>query len=91
MTTKNYGLAVNFPATPFNTYDEFEEFIFANGYGFSPDDYEGFIDWAATEYESLTGIDIYELDEPYTPSATNGDYSPSCPWNAPGMSVSDFI
>lgn len=24
-------------------------------------------------------------------SATAGDYSPSCPWNAPGMSVSDFI
>lgn len=27
----------------------------------------------------------------YTPSATNGDYSPSCPWNAPGMSIRDFI
>ena len=25
------------------------------------------------------------------PSAENGDYSPSCPWNAPGMSVKDFI
>lgn len=24
-------------------------------------------------------------------SATRGDYSPSSPWNAPGMSVSDFI
>ena len=30
-------------------------------------------------------------DDYYTPSATAGDYSPSCPWNAPGMSVSDFI
>lgn len=30
-------------------------------------------------------------DEEYTPSATAGDYSPSCPWNAPGMRVSDFI
>lgn len=29
--------------------------------------------------------------EPYRPSATKGDYSPSSPWNAPGMSVSDFI
>ena len=27
----------------------------------------------------------------YIPSATHGDYSPSCPWNAPGMSVRDFI
>lgn len=26
-----------------------------------------------------------------TPSSTNGDYSPSCPWNAPGMSIHDFI
>ena len=26
-----------------------------------------------------------------TPSATRGDYSPSAPWNAPGMSVRDFI
>ena len=30
-------------------------------------------------------------DDEHTPSATNGDYSPSCPWNAPGMSISDFI
>lgn len=30
-------------------------------------------------------------DDDYCPSATNGDYSPSCPWNAPGMSVKDFI
>lgn len=33
----------------------------------------------------------YDEDEEYTPSATNGDYSPSCPWNAPGMSIRDFI
>ena len=27
----------------------------------------------------------------YTPSAENGDYSPSNPWDAPGMSMKDFI
>ena len=32
-----------------------------------------------------------EEDEYYTPSATAGDYSPSCPWNAPGCSIRDFI
>lgn len=32
----------------------------------------------------------YGCDE-YTPSATNGDYSPSNPWDAPGMSIRDFI
>ena len=30
-------------------------------------------------------------DDEYVPSSTNGDYSPSNPWDAPGMSVSDFI
>ena len=39
---------------------------------------------------------IYEYEDPededyYCPSSTNGDYSPSSPWNAPGMSVKDFI
>lgn len=29
--------------------------------------------------------------EEYIPSSTNGDYSPSNPWEAPGMSVKDFI
>ncbi len=32
-----------------------------------------------------------EDEEEYCPSSSAGDYSPSCPWNAPGMSVSDFI
>lgn len=31
-----------------------------------------------------------EFEHRYT-SCTNGDYSPACPWNAPGMSISDFI
>lgn len=30
-------------------------------------------------------------EEDYVPSSTNGDYSPSNPWDAPGMSISDFI
>ena len=30
-------------------------------------------------------------EEEYIPSATNGDYSPSNPWDAPGMSIKDFI
>ena len=27
----------------------------------------------------------------YTPSACGGDYGPSNPWDAPGMSIRDFI
>lgn len=34
--------------------------------------------------------DCLQNDE-YCPSATAGDYSPSSPWNAPGMSIRDFI
>ena len=30
-------------------------------------------------------------DDEYTPSSTRGDYSPSNPWDAPGMSIRDFI
>ena len=36
-------------------------------------------------------IELDEPDDDYTPSAENGDYSPSNPWDAPGMSISDFI
>ena len=36
--------------------------------------------------------DEYGYDDgDYTPSSTRGDYSPSNPWDAPGMSVRDFI
>lgn len=39
------------------------------------------------EYGNPSGFD----DEYYTPSATARDYGPSNPWDAPGMSVRDFI
>lgn len=35
--------------------------------------------------------DDEDIDDEYTPSATRGDYSPSNPWDAPGMSIRDFI
>ena len=50
------------------------------------------------EIESAKNCPKYEEGTPscledneYCPSATNGDYSPSNPWDAPGMSVRDFI
>lgn len=33
----------------------------------------------------------YKNNDEYTPSSTNGDYSPSHPWDAPGMSIKDFL
>lgn len=38
--------------------------------------------------------EIYYEDEPYIvpyEDKSEKDYSPSCPWNAPGMSIHDFI
>lgn len=44
------------------------------------------------KYHEYDDMEIHdEDDEDYTPSATCGDYSPSNPWDAPGMSISDFI
>jgi hypothetical protein len=42
------------------------------------------------ETESCDDFEEY-YEEEYTPSSTNRDYSPSNPWDAPGMSIKDFI
>lgn len=42
-------------------------------------------------WDKYWDTDADDEDEDYTPSAYRGDYSPSSPWNAPGMSISDFI
>ena len=48
------------------------------------------------EYEfDIDGVrsedDEYDDNGEYVPSAENGDYSPGNPWDAPGMSIHDFI
>ena len=43
------------------------------------------------DYHFVNGECVRREDDDYTPSAENGDYSPSDPWNAPGCRVSDFI
>ena len=51
----------------------------------------GEIKGALLEMAEVDGLDDpYEAFD-YCPSSTNGDYSPSNPWDAPGMSISDFI
>lgn len=65
----------------------------------SLDDRERLISGACPEcWDKVFGGDddgddcLFDEDEDeYTPSSTAGDYGPSNPWNAPGMSVSDFI
>jgi hypothetical protein len=53
---------------------------------------EGTLSDLAYQIEYEFDIDgIRSEDEEYVPSAENGDYGPSNPWDAPGMSVHDFI
>ena len=59
------------------------------GYEMQSDDYNEAE--TCSKYEKGRPSCYKDEDEEYTPSATFGDYSPSCPWNAPGMSMSDFI
>ena len=47
------------------------------------EDAESEDEWEEPEWE--------DEDDEYVPSSTNGDYSPSDPYNAPGMKISDFI
>lgn len=47
-------------------------------------EYEFDIDGIRSEFEDGD-------EDEYVPSAENGDYSPSNPWDAPGMKLSDFI
>lgn len=49
-------------------------------------EYEFDIDGVRSEDEKFD-----EDNEDYVPSAENGDYGPSNPWDAPGMSLKDFI
>ena len=44
-------------------------------------DYEDYEEWLWDQ----------ENDPYYTPSCTAGDYGPGNPWDAPGMSIHDFI
>lgn len=39
----------------------------------------------------INAVDKQYVDEEYIPSSARGDYGPSNPWDAPGMSVRDFI
>ena len=41
--------------------------------------------------DACTSFVSSHKEEEYCPSATNRDYGPGNPWNAPGMSIRDFI
>jgi hypothetical protein len=61
----------------------FEEGLMDGQFDFS----DGWVD--ETDFSFTEDDDKYHYH--YTPSAENGDYSPSNPWDAPGMKMSDFI
>lgn len=41
--------------------------------------------------EKYRAVEDEDADSDTAPSSTDGDYSPASPWDAPGMSTSDFI
>ena len=47
------------------------------------------IDDAQIKLDVLNDDELWEED--YIPSSTRGDYGPSNPWDAPGMSIHNFI
>ena len=64
-------------------------------HGITPREYD-----ACDLYETIAELiaqDSFEidseepLDDECTPPASAGDYSPGNPWDAPGMSIGDFI
>ena len=57
-------------------------------YGKAIDNHE--IPYCCSLAEFAEMMDDDEEEYEYT-SSTHGDYSPSNPWDAPGMSISDFL
>ena len=47
--------------------------------------------WEIEQEATVTTATDEDTDGSTAPSSIGGDYSPAHPWNAPGMSVSDFI
>lgn len=86
--TETYVIEVDDNGTEFAHPKKYPDFKF---YSTSAFNYP--YDSSSKNYPSIWDKYWYEDDEEddgFT-SATRGDYSPSSPWNAPGMSMSDFI
>lgn len=47
--------------------------------------------YGCAEKDAIYAVMRREYGRDYVSSCTNGDYSPSNPWDAPGMSIRDFI
>ena len=75
-----------------NDKDEAEEVFQAQAMGGELDFSDGSVDETMYIIEDMDEPEWEESDDDdYVPSSTNGDYSPSNPWDAPGMKISDFI
>ena len=53
--------------------------------------FESEMKWLGITENEDNEYEIGEYEEEYVPCVENGDYSPSNPWDAPGMSIKDFI
>ena len=78
-----------------NCYEHSEKLNVIKGSGITAEELKllGF-DYMNLWFEDAESEDEWEEPdwyEEYIPSAENGDYSPSNPWDAPGCRISDFI
>ena len=77
-----------------NNKDEAEEVFEKQSMACELDFSDGVVDETVYIIEDMDEPEWEESDlddDDYVPSAENGDYSPSNPWDAPGMKISDFI
>ena len=77
--TQTYTIETDDRGTEYATRGEYSTFYSTSAFNYPYDDHQYYEDDFDDDYE-----DDY-------PSSTRGDYGPSNPWDAPGMSISDFI
>lgn len=77
--TKTYTIKTDDTGTEYATRGEYSTFYSTSAFNYP---------YKSSRYDYY---DDYDEDDDDFTSSTRGDYSPSSPWNAPGMSISDFI
>lgn len=89
-STETYDIRVDNNGTEYAKnpeYDQYEDIGVYYSTGAFNYPYESVVD----DSDEDDWGDDWEEDDYYTPSSTARDYGPSNPWDAPGMSIHDFI
>ena len=80
------------PIVTFRSRQDIDLYYLEYYHSLSPDDEKAWAIQKKTRLDRQRAEEIKSQDmDEYAPSSTAGDYGPSNPWDAPGMSVSDFL